>query len=93
MIFEQTFFSAILPELRTQYAEKVLTLLHPGGKLVGVLFNDPLYDDHPTFGGNLSEYMSYFSPLFQVRTFERCYNSVKPRENSELFMILEKPST
>jgi len=93
LIFEQTFFSAILPDLRTQYAEKVLTLLHPGGKLVGVLFDDPLYDDHPPFGGNLSEYLSYFSPLFQVRTFERCFNSVKPRMNRELFMILEKPST
>jgi len=93
LILEQTFFSALLPELRTQYADKVLSLLRPGGKLVGVLFDDPLYNDHPPFGGNRIEYLSYFSPRFQIRTFEKCYNSVQSRKNKELFMILEKPST
>lgn len=93
LILEQTFFCALSPDLRTRYAEKVLTLLRPGGKLVGVLFDDPLYDDHPPFGGNREEYLHYFLPRFHVRKFERCYNSVKPRMGRELFMILEKPSS
>lgn len=93
LILEQTFFCAVSPELRTRYAEKVLSLLRPGGKLVGVLFDDPLYDDHPPFGGSREEYLTYFSPRFQVRKFERCDNSVKPRMDRELFMILQKPSS
>jgi thiopurine S-methyltransferase len=93
LILEQTFFCALPPSLRTQYADKVLSLLRPGGKLAGVLFDDPLYDDHPPFGGNRDEYLGYFAPRFIIRTFDRCYNSVPPRAGRELFMILEKPST
>lgn len=92
LILEQTFFCALSPDLRTRYAEKVLSLLRPGGKLAGVLFDDPLYDDHPPFGGNRKEYLSYFEPRFHIHTFERCNNSVGPRQGRELFMILEKPS-
>lgn len=93
LILEQTFFSALSPDLRPSYVEKVLRLLRPGGKLVGVLFDDPLFDDRPPFGGSQEEYLGYFAPHFQIQKFERCHNSVKPRQGREVFMILEKPST
>lgn len=93
LILEQTFFCALHPDLRSQYVEKMLNLLRPGGKLVGVLFDDPLFDDHPPFGGSKDEYLSYFQPNFDVITFERCYNSIPQRQNRELFMILQKPKT
>ena len=92
LILEQTFFSALPPDMRTQYVEKILNLLRPGGKLVGVLFDDPLFDDHPPFGGSQEEYLGYFAPHFRVKVFEPCYNSVKPRQGREFFMILEKPN-
>jgi SAM-dependent methyltransferase len=90
LIIEQTFFCALHPSLRKKYAEKMRTLLKPNGKLVGVLFNDPLNNDKPPFGGNKEEYLGYFRPLFKINTFEACYNSVKPREARELFINLEK---
>ncbi len=93
LIIEQTFLCALNPEERPHYAEKMLSLLPPGGKLVGVLFDDQLFQDHPPFGGNKQEYLSYFQPHFDVLTFERCYNSISPRRNRELFMILQKPKT
>lgn len=90
LILEQTFFCALPPQFRSQYAEKILSLLKPGGKLVGVLFNIPLNQDRPPFGGDSAEYLKYFDPLFNIEVFEECYNSIKPRQGSELFMVMQK---
>lgn len=90
LIIEQTFFCAINPSERKHYAEKVHELLAQGGKLVGVLFDDPLFDDHPPFGGNKEEYEKYFKPYLEFKVFERAYNSIEPRKGRELFMILVK---
>lgn len=93
LILEQTFFCALPPGLRPQYVEKMRSLLRPGGKLVGVLFDDPLFKDRPPFGGNKEEYLTLFQPHFVIHTFARCFNSIPPRQNRELFMILQKPKT
>jgi len=90
LIIEQTFFCALNPSLRKEYAKKMHELLVPNGKLVGLLFNVPLNETHPPFGGNAEEYKPYFSELFNFKTFEPCYNSIKPRAERELFICLEK---
>lgn len=90
LILEQTFFCALSPELRPRYAQHMHHLLVSEGKLVGVLFDAPLYQDHPPYGGNQEEYLPYFTPYFHIRTFERCYNSIGPRQGRELFIRLEK---
>ncbi|HEX8515940.1 MAG TPA: methyltransferase domain-containing protein [Bacteroidia bacterium] len=90
LIIEQTFFCAIDPSLRQRYAEKMHSLLNPGGKLAGVLFNDKLNNDKPPFGGSREEYVTYFEKYFELKTVEPCYNSIKPREGRELFVILIK---
>lgn len=90
LIIEQTFFCAIDPSLRTDYVQHMNALLKPNGKLVGLLFNDPLNSDKPPFGGNKADYLKLFEPVFNIKTFEPCYNSIKPREGRELFVILDK---
>ena len=65
-------------------------LLEENGKLVGLLFNEKLNNDKPPFGGNKNEYLSYFEPFFEIKVFERAYNSIAARKNRELFMILIK---
>ena len=90
LIIEQTFFSAFRPEMRPEYADKMRSLLNPGGKLVGVLFNIPLNETHPPFGGDKDEYKSYFDDKFEVQTFDICYNSIAPRAGNELFIKLRK---
>ena len=65
-------------------------LLKPGGKLVGLLFNDKLNEDKPPFGGNAAEYRTYFELYFDTRTFDLCHNSIAPRAGRELFMVLQK---
>lgn len=90
LIIEQTFFCALDPSLRADYAKHMHALLKPGGKLAGVLFNAPLNTGHPPFGGSSEEYKPYFEPYFHFKTYDACYNSIKPREGREWFIILQK---
>ena len=91
LIIEQTFFCAIDPSLRDDYVKQCSNLLNDNGKLVGLLF-DELREDGPPFGGTKSEYEKLFSPKFEIQTLERAYNSIEPRKDRELFMILKKKS-
>ena len=90
LIIEQTFFCALSPVLRKKYVEKMNDLLHENGKLVGLLFDFPLTEEGPPFGGSKSEYIALYEPYFSIKTLEKAYNSIKPRENKELFLIAEK---
>lgn len=90
LILEQTFFCALHPTLRMAYAEKMHQLLAPNGKLVGVLFNFPLTEQGPPFGGSAMEYHLYLDHLFDVETMETCYNSIGPRAERELFLMARK---
>lgn len=94
LILEQTFFCSFspTPENRKKYAERMAQLLRPGGKLVGVWFDFPLtrQAENRPFGGSQEEYLSYLTPHFEVITMERCYNSIPPRQERELFGIFMK---
>lgn len=90
LIVEQTFFCALQPDLRNAYAEKMLSLLRPGGRLSGVFFTNVPNSNGPPFGGTLEEYVSYFNPLFHSVTILPCLNSIKPRQGRELFVELVK---
>lgn len=89
LILEQTFFCALNPILRSKYVVKMHQLLAEEGSLVGVLFNEPLYDDHPPFGGGKALYKSLFQKLFHIKKMELCYNSIAPRQGRELFINLQ----
>lgn len=92
LIIEQTFFCAINPELRPKYAQKVYELLSEKGKLVGLLFDAKLNEDHPPFGGSKEEYLTYFNPSFFIENMESCYNSTGSRQGMELFVKMIKKS-
>ncbi len=92
LILEQTFFCALLPKYREGYAQKMRQLLKEGGLLAGLLFDFPLTEQGPPFGGNLEMYSSLFSRYFHIRKLERAYNSIPPRQGTELFFIFEKKS-
>lgn len=89
-ILEQTFFCALDPALRERYVEHMHALLKPGGKLVGVLFNDTLNTDRPPFGGFKADYDPIFRRLFTVVSMEPCHNSIKPRAGRELWLCAKK---
>ncbi len=90
LIIEQTFFCAIPPYKRKEYAEKSASLLNNNGKIIGVLFDTAFEKQGPPFGGCVREYKTIFEPAFTIKTMEACYNSIPPRTNTEVFINLVK---
>lgn len=86
LMIEQTFFCAIPPVMRTAYVIKTAELLKQGGKLAGVLFDRTFEKQGPPFGGFADEYKLLFEPYFEISKMERCYNSIAPRRDKELFI-------
>lgn len=90
LILEQTFFCALHPSQRTDYAAKCHELLLGGGNIAGVLFDKVFEKEGPPFGGNSDEYRKLFSEYFEIHTLERCTNSIPPRTGAEVFINLKK---
>ncbi|GAO44294.1 methyltransferase domain-containing protein [Flavihumibacter petaseus] len=88
LVVEQTFFCALNPQLRPDYVRKMASLLPPGGKLAGVLFNCEFEAEGPPFGGNQAAYEELFCPAFKILTMAPCFNSILPRQGNELFIRL-----
>lgn len=92
LMMEQTFFCAIIPDLRKAYAKKANELLAVKGKLIGLLWSVKLNQDHPPYGGNKAEYHKYFDPFFDYIYFIEAHNSIAPRKGRELFLLAQKKS-
>ena len=86
VIVEQTFFCALDPNLREKYVKKMFDLLNEKGKIIGLLFNKDFGKTTPPFGGSVEEYQNLFEKHFEIKTLENCYNSIKPRKNTEVFV-------
>lgn len=90
LVIEQTFFCALEPSFRKEYVQKMKSLLKPNGKIAGLLFQFPLSEVGPPFGGSKEEYLDLFQNDFAIKTLETAYNSIKPRKGNELFFIFTK---
>lgn len=84
LLIEQTFFCAINPSLRSKYVTHSYKLLNKNGKISGILFDVPLNQNHPPFGGKKEEYLRHFSPFFEIQIIDNCYNSEESRAGREL---------
>lgn len=93
IIVEQTFFCAISPEMRDKYVTKTYELLKDEGTVTGVLFNKDFGAPFPPFGGTREEYQKRFSPYYDIRVMDDCYNSIPPRAHTELFIYLKKKTS
>jgi hypothetical protein len=78
------------PSQRVDYVKGVAALLVPGGKLVGVLFNQIFDKGGPPFGGTKNEYVDLFESNFDIKIMDTAYNSITPRQDQELFINLIK---
>lgn len=89
LVIEQTFFCALDPSLRSNYVQQMAKIIHPKGKLVGLLFSKNMDREGPPFGGVKKDYINLFSEKFIIHIMEPCTNSIKPRMNAELFINLQ----
>lgn len=90
LMIEQTFFCALPPHRRKDYVKKAADLLTENGRIVGVLFDRNFEKQGPPFGGTKDEYLKLFEKHFEIKTMEKCYNSIPPRAGSEVFIELIK---
>ena len=90
IVLEQTFFSAIPPFRRKEYVGKMHEILNDNGRIVGVLFDKQFNNPFPPFGGCPCEYKPIFETHFDIVKMEDCYNSILPRQGSEVFINLKK---
>ncbi len=84
-VLEQTFFCALNPQLRDDYVAHMARLIPKGGMLAGLLFDFPLTEQGPPFGGSRDEYESRFSTHFTVEELAITYLSIKPRAGKEFW--------
>ena len=86
LILEQTCLCAIPPAQRTNYAAQMASLLSSGNKLQGVLFDFPLTENGPPYGGSKEEYIRYFTPYFKINQLKKSDISHPLRANKELLI-------
>lgn len=89
LILEQTFFCALPPIMRQNYAAKMHQILAENGKLAGLLFNKE-FESSPPFGGSQAEYEILFRSKFTILKMELCQNSIPKRANNELFFEVQR---
>ena len=85
LVLEQTFFCALDPSLREDYMSQMSRLLVRGGVLSGLLFNFPLTEDGPPFGGSEQEYRERFEPYFRLDVLRESVLSIPPRAGREVY--------
>lgn len=90
LVLEQTFFCALPPNRRSEYAQKMAAILPKNKNLVGLLFDFPLTENGPPFGGSKQEYIKYFEPYFIIEEMQRATNSHLDRKGKELFFKLKR---
>lgn len=90
LMIEQTFFCAIPPANRADYARQAASLLRKNAKLVGLLFDVEFEKEGPPYGGSTEAYRLLFEPYFNIRTMEPSYNSIPPRSGAEVFINFSK---
>lgn len=90
LLIEQTFFCAIPPGRRKEYAQKAASLLNKNGKIIGLLFDRTFEEQGPPFGGCPCEYKPVFESSFVVKAMDKCNNSIPPRAHAEVFINLVK---
>jgi len=88
LVIEQTFFCALPPSMRQEYVDHLAKLLSPKGIYAGVMFNFPLTEEGPAFGGSAEEYRGYFEPKFEIGIMSNCNNSEPKRQGRELFVLM-----
>lgn len=89
--YEYVTYCAINPERRKEFAEKISSLIKPGGRLITVLFPIDKREGGPPFSIEVVEFYNNFSRFLKLEFASKQINSVKPRKGNEILQIYRKP--
>ncbi|CAI2717875.1 methyltransferase domain-containing protein [Nitrospina watsonii] len=89
VFLEQTFFCAIHPHRRADYADTAHRILKPGGVLAG-LFYETGEQGGPPFNTTADDILHHFGDRFTIRHLEKCDHSVERRQGKEWLALLER---
>ncbi len=91
-VVEHTCLCALPPEWRARYRDAVVSLLKPGGLLIGIWFVNPEMDPGetgPPFGISPDELAELFSPRFDIVESRTPYVAYPGREGRELLRVMK----
>jgi SAM-dependent methyltransferase len=91
-IYEYVTYCAVNPRRRKEFAEKISSLLKPGGKLITVIFPIDKRDGGPPFSTDVIEFYRIFSQFLKLEFSSKQINSVKPRKGKEILQVYYKPA-
>ena len=92
-LLEYTYFCAIDPKRRADYADVVNRLLKPGGTYIDMAFPLDGRAGGPPFSVSEKEVMGLFTERgFQLLAREKPEDSIKPRKHAEELFIFQKPN-
>ncbi|KAJ7561300.1 hypothetical protein O6H91_03G022900 [Diphasiastrum complanatum] len=84
VIFDYTFFCAMKPSLRPEWAKKMAELLASDGELITLMFPVGDYEGGPPYAVSLEAYMKVLQPwAFKVLSVDDNIPSVPPRKGFE----------
>ncbi|KAJ3678123.1 hypothetical protein LUZ60_001926 [Juncus effusus] len=84
LIFDYTFFCAIDPSLRSDWAKRIDELLKLDGELITLIFVISGQEEGPPYDNNLADYEEVLNPLgFKAISIEDNELSVEQRKESE----------
>lgn len=89
-VYDYVTYCSIDPSRRKEYAEKIASLLKPGGKLIALLF--PVEDRRggPPYAVDVLEFYEIFSKHLQLTLSSKKINTIKPRRGREVLQIYIK---
>jgi hypothetical protein len=88
-ILEYTFYCAIDPKRREEYAKLAAELLRPNGTFVGLFFPTEMDREGPPFVVSEDDVRAAFSPYFEI-SFQKPEQSITPRKGREFLGIFKK---
>ncbi|MDZ4402952.1 methyltransferase domain-containing protein [Prosthecobacter sp.] len=94
-IVEHTCLCALPPEWRGRYRDAAVSLLKPGGRLIGVFFINPEMDPGetgPPFGISLDELTALFAQRFEIIESHVPETAYPGREGRECLRVLRLTS-
>jgi SAM-dependent methyltransferase len=89
-VYEYVTYCSINPSRRKEFAEKISSVIKPGGRLITILFPVDKREGGPPFSIDVIEFYTNFSEFLKLEFSSKQINSIKPRKGREILQVYKK---